>query len=72
MVSVGTFSDEDMHFREMKIEILTVGLDAPDAPIDVDIKYDDGDSERSVLAFALAAAMNRPREPETPFGVFRM
>jgi hypothetical protein len=27
---------------------------------------------RSVLAFALAAAMNRPREPETPFGVFRM
>jgi 3-methylcrotonyl-CoA carboxylase beta subunit len=27
---------------------------------------------RSVLAFALAAAMNRPRDPETPFGVFRM
>jgi 3-methylcrotonyl-CoA carboxylase beta subunit len=25
---------------------------------------------RSVLAFALAAAMNRPRDPETPFGVF--
>ena len=27
---------------------------------------------RNVLAFALAAAMNRPREPETPFGIFRM
>ncbi len=27
---------------------------------------------RSVLGFALAAAMNRPRDPETPFGVFRM
>ncbi|HSN52364.1 MAG TPA: carboxyl transferase domain-containing protein, partial [Woeseiaceae bacterium] len=27
---------------------------------------------RAVLGFALAAAMNRPREPETPFGVFRM
>ncbi|NCF61114.1 MAG: methylcrotonoyl-CoA carboxylase, partial [Gammaproteobacteria bacterium] len=27
---------------------------------------------RSVLAFALAAALNRPRDPETPFGVFRM
>ncbi len=42
VVSVGTFSDENMHFREMKIEILTVGLDQPDAPIDIDIKYDDG------------------------------
>src|SRR5210317_1457570 len=27
---------------------------------------------RSVLGFALGAAMNRPRDPETPFGVFRM
>jgi 3-methylcrotonyl-CoA carboxylase beta subunit len=27
---------------------------------------------RQVLAFALAAAMNRPRDAETPFGVFRM
>ena len=27
---------------------------------------------RSILGFALAAAMNRPRDPETPFGVFRM
>jgi 3-methylcrotonyl-CoA carboxylase beta subunit len=27
---------------------------------------------RSVLGFALSAAMNRPRDPETPFGVFRM
>jgi 3-methylcrotonyl-CoA carboxylase beta subunit len=27
---------------------------------------------RQVLSVALAAAMNRPREAETPFGVFRM
>jgi 3-methylcrotonyl-CoA carboxylase beta subunit len=27
---------------------------------------------RRVLAFALAASMNRPRDEETPFGVFRM
>ena len=27
---------------------------------------------RSVLAFALGAAMNRTQDPETPFGVFRM
>jgi len=29
-------------------------------------------STRSVLSHALAAAMNRPRDPETPFGIFRM
>ncbi len=42
VVSVGTFTDENMHFREMKIEILTVGLDQPDTPIDIEIQYDDG------------------------------
>ena len=42
VVSVGTFNDENMHFREMKIEILTVGLEQPDEPIDIDIQYDDG------------------------------
>jgi len=29
-------------------------------------------SSRQVLAFAIAAAMNRPQEDETPFGIFRM
>lgn len=42
VVSVGTFSDDDMHFREMRIEILTVGLDTPDDPLNIDIKYDNG------------------------------
>ena len=27
---------------------------------------------RQVLSLALSAAMNRPRDDETPFGVFRM
>ncbi len=27
---------------------------------------------RDILAFALSAAMNRPRDPETSFGIFRM
>jgi 3-methylcrotonyl-CoA carboxylase beta subunit len=27
---------------------------------------------RSVLSLALSAAMNRPRDDETPFGIFRM
>jgi 3-methylcrotonyl-CoA carboxylase beta subunit len=27
---------------------------------------------RDILALAISAAMNRPRDPETPFGIFRM
>ena len=42
VVSVGDWSDQDMHFREMRMEILTQGLDAPDTPIDLVVQYDNG------------------------------
>ncbi len=42
VISVGTWSDPEMHFREMKMEILTDGLENPDKPIDVEIKYENG------------------------------
>ena len=42
VVSVGSWSDEDMHFREMRMEILTQGFDSPDVPIDLTVKYDHG------------------------------
>jgi regulator of sigma E protease len=42
VVSVGTWSDPEMHFREMKMEILTDGLENPNKPIDVEIKYESG------------------------------
>lgn len=42
VVAVGTWKDEDMHFREMKMEILTEGLEKPEEPLPLAIKYDDG------------------------------
>jgi len=42
VISVGTWSDPEMHFREMKMEILTDGLENPGKPIDVQIEYEDG------------------------------
>ena len=42
VISVGTWSDPEMHFREMKMEILTDGLENPDKPIDVEIEYENG------------------------------
>ncbi len=42
VVKVGTYEDHDMHFREMKIEILTEGLTNPDKPIGLALQYDDG------------------------------
>jgi regulator of sigma E protease len=42
VVSVGTWQDDQMHFREMRLEILTEGLDKPDQPLDLSIRYDDG------------------------------
>ncbi|MGB0597177.1 MAG: site-2 protease family protein [Rubripirellula sp.] len=41
VVSVGSWQDQDMHFREMKLEILTDGLENPDDPIGMAIQYDD-------------------------------
>jgi regulator of sigma E protease len=42
VVSVGTWQDDQMHFREMRLEILTEGLKKPDEPLDLAIRYDDG------------------------------
>ncbi len=42
VVSVGDFHDDQMHFREMRMAILTEGLDNPTKPIDLAIRYDDG------------------------------
>lgn len=42
VVSVGTWEDENMHFREMKMEILTEGLERPDQALGIAIKYDGG------------------------------
>ncbi len=42
VVSIGTWQDQDMHFREMRLEILTRGLEDPDTPIDLSVEYDNG------------------------------
>ncbi len=42
VVAVGTWSDPEMHFREMRMEILTKGLEYPDQEINLSVKYDDG------------------------------
>ncbi len=42
VVSVGRLKQEKMHFREMQLAILTEGLDNPEKPIDIAIRYDDG------------------------------
>ncbi|TWU41111.1 site-2 protease family protein [Novipirellula artificiosorum] len=42
VISVGELSDDQMHFREMRVAIVSEGLEYPDKPIDVAIRYDDG------------------------------
>jgi regulator of sigma E protease len=42
VVAVGGWSDPQMHFREMRMEILTKGLEYPDEPINLAVQYDDG------------------------------
>ncbi len=42
VISVGGLEDDQMHFREMRLAILTAGIDDPNAPIDLKIRYDDG------------------------------
>ncbi len=43
VISVGNLKQDDqMHFREMRMAILTEGIDQPDAPLDLAIRYDDG------------------------------
>jgi regulator of sigma E protease len=58
VVSVGDWSDEDMHFREMRMEILTQGLDAPETPIGLAVKY-----ENEVRNFKLKG-QSRPEQKE--------
>ncbi len=48
LVSVGTWSDPNMHFREMRMEILTKGLESPEDPINVAIQYDNGTRDFSL------------------------
>jgi len=38
----GIVSDNQLHFREMRLAILTEGLDNPDEPVSVSIEYPDG------------------------------
>jgi len=42
VVTVGNLTDDQMHFREMRMAILTEGLDHPEKPIELSIQYDDG------------------------------
>ncbi len=42
VIAIGSLEDDNMHFREMKMEILTQGFEKPDQPVDVAIRYDDG------------------------------
>ncbi|WP_372722098.1 site-2 protease family protein, partial [Novipirellula sp.] len=42
VVSVGGLTDDQMHFREMRMAILTEGLDNPEKPISLSIRYDEG------------------------------
>ncbi len=42
VVSIGSLQDDNMHFQEMRMEILTQGFEKPEQPIDVAIQYDDG------------------------------
>jgi regulator of sigma E protease len=42
VVAVGRLTQDRMHFRQMREAILTEGLDNPDKPIDISIRYDDG------------------------------
>ena len=42
VVAVGDFEDDQMHYREMRQEILTAGLKSASTPIPVQIRYDDG------------------------------
>ena len=43
VVSVGRIPrDEQLHFREMRLAILTEGMDNPDEPVSISIEYPDG------------------------------
>ncbi|MFK8112827.1 MAG: site-2 protease family protein [Rubripirellula sp.] len=41
VVAVGTWKDDNMHYREMVMEILMEGMDEPEAPLDLSVQYGD-------------------------------
>ena len=45
IVSIGDWTDPQMHFLEMRKEILTRGLEQPDQPMTVGIRYADGEKQ---------------------------
>ncbi len=55
VLAIGALKDDNMHFREMRLEILTSGLDTPDDPIDVAIQYDDGVRNFQLLPASMPA-----------------
>ena len=52
VIKVGTWSDPQMHFLEMRKEILTRGLEQPDAPIDLGVSYPEGDKSYTLTTQA--------------------
>ncbi len=52
VIKVGTWSDPQMHFLEMRKEILTRGLEQPDAPIDLGVSYPEGDKNYTLTTQA--------------------
>ena len=46
---VGTLQDDQMHFREMQTAIVMSGVKAPEQPVSVSIRYDDGPKDYDLL-----------------------
>ncbi len=58
VVSVGDLPrDEKLHFRDMRYEILTEAMAAPDEPVNINLDYPDGQREYSLVTTPL------PQEP---------
>lgn len=49
----GIVSDNQLHFREMRLAILTEGMDNPEEPVNISIEYPDGIREYSLLTAAM-------------------
>ncbi len=55
VVGVGKIDrDDQLHFREMKMAILTEGMDHPDQPVTISIEYPDGIHEYQLQTVAMA------------------
>jgi regulator of sigma E protease len=58
VVSVGSIPrDEQLHFREMRLAILTEGMDNPEEPVNISIEYPDGVRDYKLKTTAM------PEEP---------